>query len=286
VADQREQPSPQRRPTRVAFDTSAFVDLCRHEGETRKRLHAAVERGRIVVVAGEGLVQELSRAPRDKTRREQVSELARLTDGKLLVHWQNRARLEATRRVPLLDAEAFRSLTEGRQMLDRAAFSRSTKVEPAKEKFAHFEKLARNELQNSPRAEARHTRTWISDFDNDPEGTIDRHCLLVMTDDPGFYGLPTSRALWPTPDQVPSLRAAMAFHLADTKVVRFSNRAIDPNDLYDSHNFIDGAYADHLLVNETKRFAVIARSAGRMGEHVRSLQVWAEEVLDPIDRSP
>jgi hypothetical protein len=279
--------------TRIAFDTNAFRQLCEDQALNRAALHRLRERvkcGKARVISGYALIAEVAGLAEHEERRylDQMRELRALTDGRILLHWVDRAKLEIRHRRRLSDREAFRPTGESRDMFlgfmarPALAVEESKSVQRNKEHFARGEREAKAAMQEDEGSRAE-VKQWRSEFARAPDEDIDRWFIWRLRTEGAFFGVTGREGTWPKPHQIPTLRADTAYHMAHHFLVGAEARGrkqSNGTDFYDNQMFVDAVYAD-LLVTNDRCFHNVVKEAGASGVRLQHFNDWAIETTRP-----
>jgi hypothetical protein len=246
-----------------------------------------VNDGAVRVVTGYALVGELTVLAdrRPDLYRQQMTTLAALTRGWILLLPEDRVAMEAARGGLIADNAAFVPREEGQRLYaDAVAQLELAKAEgrgvvSTKLAYEKVETQARDDY----RVEAAGTgvdREWARRFKREPQTVIDDWTVTIGFERAGITGGVLTR---PKPHEVPTLRAHVAYHLG--RLYFFGLEAEGPggkadgNDHFDHFHFTDGVYADVLVTDDT-RMHRIAELVGDVGVSLQRFEEWSADLLD------
>jgi len=124
-------------------------------------------------------------------------------------------------------------------------------------------------------------------FCDEREERVDHWCIHTFGEHPDWFGLPPGEANVPSPREVPTRRADVAYQLARAYLVGLEAKGpgkIDANDSYDNQYFTEAVYAD-VLVTSDRNFHRIAQEAGDCGLKLQSNHEWARAFVEDREQS-
>jgi hypothetical protein len=107
---------------------------------------------------------------------------------------------------------------------------------------------------------------------------VEAGCRQLMRMNAKDWGLPPDEAMWPDPNEIPSLWAFEAYHATRWCLTFQKGWKLDPNDSADGQHFICAAHAD-ILVSHDDRFLAIARACPPPRPEPMHFVEWARGIL-------
>jgi hypothetical protein len=274
---------------RVLFDTNAPSKLVNGSAlsrEVQRRLRCEVRHRRAQVIVSEPVLMEEAksgdRAPALYMR--ELRELRFLCAGRVLLPFHLRLVHEVRARGLGPDRDVFLSRAAGERIFTKLHAEHPKRKEHADALRARLPKFKEEELK--VRAEEERLlnldpdrrKVWKAELaEKGIASIIDEQVLDFMATNADALGLSNDRAFWPSPREVPSLRAHAAYYVAWADRVHADGRALKANDYVDQYVYADAVHAD-VLVTDDGDFREIGELA-QTGILMVTFEHWATDFL-------
>jgi hypothetical protein len=267
------------------IDTNAWSDICEPGREGwAKSLRIAAEAGRIEPVLGIAVLEELAGlCVADRSLYLRVKNFIKPLVGARIVQQQSDlTRLEIISRGRLSNNEQYLNRAARLAIWSgarRPAFMNemAAKIRAEGARFKVEDEQRRKQvlgMTGATKSDAmKQTREWWKSQDfriND--WTYDH-----LRNNREEFGLPADEALWPKPEELPTLRATYAFSLARIRFTVGDGRKIKTSDGYDVQQYAYATYSN-LLVTSDGAFKEICDMVERPDLTVETLEEFAQRL--------